>query len=342
MMNSNIVNNSMVNGSEELDCEAAILELGTSVMQPWSVPGRYVYCSVSLTLSVAILFGNCLVIYAVVKFKKLQTRPNAYIVSLAFSDIALAVLLFPLHLYETWNMRWDLPVWMCKIRVVLEVGLIQVSMFNLCAVAIERYLSVCHPFKHQFISHRITGVIIALCWIIPSFTWIIYDLSGWHYLGIEFHMYCLNQAGKCIHLLNTDDNAIPSILFFLVPGFVIVVAYWKIFATARRHAREIRTLTQTQEQRKKNRDYLGNTKAAKVLGVVVACFFISWMPVNVTYKIDIDTNYELVPALLIDVLVWLGFANSMMNPIVYYIFSQDFKIAFKTIIGLKTVTMEDN
>ncbi|XP_041376817.1 octopamine receptor 1-like [Gigantopelta aegis] len=330
----------MMNYSDAYDCNSVLGDLGSAAVPPWSPSAINAYCTVILILSLAIIAGNCLVIFAVAKFRKLQNRTNAYIVSLAFSDISLAVLVLPLHLYESWNRRWGLPLWMCQVRVVVDTSMVHISVSSLCALAAERYLAVCHPFTHAKVTTRITTVIIALCWVVPIAIWVTYDASGRRYVGIEDMMYCLFQAGNCVYLLNQYDYYFPVTFVFLIPLTVIGITYGKIFATARRHALAIQALLDTEEQRKKNRDYLGNTKAARILGIVVACFVICWMPVNIAFVIDTVIDYEILSPVIAQVLSWLGYLNSMMNPILYYIFSQDFKIAFKTIFGCKTVTTD--
>ncbi|XP_041374083.1 trace amine-associated receptor 4-like [Gigantopelta aegis] len=328
----------MMNDSDDYDCNAVLGAPGSVEVPPWSPAAIYAYCLMILALTLAVIAGNSLVIFAVAKFRSLQSRTNAYIVSLAFSDIVLAVLVLPLHLYESWNRWWDLPPWMCQVRDVLESSMVNISVANLCAVAVERYLAVCHPFAHTKVTNRITAVIIALCWVVPLAMWTIYEGSGRRYLGIEDLRYCLFQAGKCVFLLNQYDYYFPSATIFWIPMALIFITYGKIFATARRHARAIQALPRTEEQRKKNKDYLGNTKAAKVLGIVVACFVVCWTPVSLAFILDTEIGYGLVSPVVAQVLAWLGYLNSMMNPILYYIFSQNFKIAFKTIFGFKTAT----
>ncbi|XP_041371602.1 octopamine receptor Oamb-like [Gigantopelta aegis] len=330
-----------MNDSGDYDCNAVLGAAGSTAVPPWSPAAIYAYCTMILILSLAVVAGNCLVIFAVAKFRKLQSRTNAYIVSLAFSDIGLAVLVLPLHLYESWNRWWDLPQWMCQARDVLESSMIHISIANLCAVAVERYLAVCHPFTHTKVTTRITAVIIVLCWLVPLAIWIIYDASGRRYVGIEDLRYCLFQAGNCVYLLNQYDYYVPSVTIVWVPMAVIFITYGKIFATARRHARAIQALPGGEERRKKNKDYLGNTKAARILGIVVACFVVCWTPVSLAFILDTEIGYGLVSPLVAQVLAWLGYLNSMMNPILYYIFSQDFKVAFKTIFGFKTATNQE-
>jgi hypothetical protein len=73
-------------------------------------------------------------------------------------------------------------------------------------------------------------------------------------------------------------------------------------------------------------------KAAQVLGIVMGAFIACWLPFFLMYvtlpfcgaNCDLKPNAELI-------IVWLGYINSALNPIIYTIFNLDFRRAFKRI-----------
>ncbi|XP_041376819.1 5-hydroxytryptamine receptor 4-like [Gigantopelta aegis] len=155
------------------------------------------------------------------------SRTNAYIVSLAFSDIGLAVLVLPQHIYESWNRRWGLPLWMCQLRLTVDTCMVHISVSSLCALAAEGYLAVCHPFTYAKVTTRITAVIIALCWVVPIAIWVGYEVSDRRYTGIEDILYCLFQSGRCVYLLNKYDHLLSIVMVFFIPLTVIFITYGK-------------------------------------------------------------------------------------------------------------------
>lgn len=75
-------------------------------------------------------------------------------------------------------------------------------------------------------------------------------------------------------------------------------------------------------------------KAAKTLGIIMGCFIICWFPFFLWYSItnlcgESSCPY---PSLLIDVLFWIGYANSALNPLIYAFYNREFRNAFRQIL----------
>ncbi|OBS64799.1 hypothetical protein A6R68_06666 [Neotoma lepida] len=66
-------------------------------------------------------------------------------------------------------------------------------------------------------------------------------------------------------------------------------------------------------------------KASLTLGVLLGMFFVTWLPffvANIAQAVC-----DCISPGLFDVLTWLGYCNSTMNPIIYPLFMRDFKRA---------------
>ncbi|XP_041985287.1 octopamine receptor Oamb [Aricia agestis] len=73
------------------------------------------------------------------------------------------------------------------------------------------------------------------------------------------------------------------------------------------------------------------TKAAKTLAIIVGGFICCWLPFFTVYVVMGfcgDCVYEII----FSILFWLGYCNSALNPLIYALFSKDFRFAFKRII----------
>ena len=72
-------------------------------------------------------------------------------------------------------------------------------------------------------------------------------------------------------------------------------------------------------------------RAILVLGIIMATFILCWLPFFSTYVISSLTGAH-VPGMVFAVFFWAGYCNSALNPVVYTIFSQEFRKAFHRII----------
>lgn len=73
------------------------------------------------------------------------------------------------------------------------------------------------------------------------------------------------------------------------------------------------------------------TKAAKTLAIIVGGFIFCWLPFFTMYLVRAFCPNCIHP-LVFSILFWLGYCNSAINPLIYALFSKDFRFAFKRII----------
>lgn len=79
---------------------------------------------------------------------------------------------------------------------------------------------------------------------------------------------------------------------------------------------------------------LRERKAARILGLILGAFILCWMPF---FLKELLVGLRLLspsPAVS-EFLTWLGYINSLINPLLYTSFNEDFKLAFKKLIKRK-------
>uniref|UniRef100_A0A3B1J777 Dopamine receptor D4b n=1 Tax=Astyanax mexicanus TaxID=7994 RepID=A0A3B1J777_ASTMX len=103
-----------------------------------------------ILLITAIICGNLLVCVSVYQEKALKTTTNYFIVSLAVADLLLAVLVLPLFVYaEFQGGVWSLNMVVCDCLMAMDVMLCTASIFNLCAISIDRFIAVSIPLNYN-------------------------------------------------------------------------------------------------------------------------------------------------------------------------------------------------
>jgi hypothetical protein len=76
-------------------------------------------------------------------------------------------------------------------------------------------------------------------------------------------------------------------------------------------------------------------KAVKVLGIVFVVFVIAWVPfaiMNILSALcDLTAKCTIYPSIL-NILTWLGYISSSINPLIYNAFNEKFRFAFRQIL----------
>ncbi|XP_017562185.1 dopamine receptor D4a [Pygocentrus nattereri] len=119
-------------------------------------------------LIIVIICGNVLVCLSVYAEKALKTTTNYFIVSLAVADLLLAVLVLPLFVYaEFQDGVWSLNMTICDGLMTMDVMLCTASIFNLCAISIDRFIAVSVPlnYNRKHVDHR-QIVLLSATWIL--------------------------------------------------------------------------------------------------------------------------------------------------------------------------------
>ncbi|NXY00773.1 5HT1E protein, partial [Pteruthius melanotis] len=78
-------------------------------------------------------------------------------------------------------------------------------------------------------------------------------------------------------------------------------------------------------------------KAARILGLILGAFILSWLPFFIK-ELLVGLHICTVSPEVADFLTWLGYVNSLINPLLYTSFNEDFKLAFRKLIRCREHT----
>jgi hypothetical protein len=97
-----------------------------------------------------------------------------------------------------------------------------------------------------------------------------------------------------------------------------------------------------EKQRREKLEMQRERKAARVLGIITGAFVVCWLPffiVALAGPFLIQCCGE-VPPIVFSLFLWLGYFNSLLNPIIYTVFNPSFRTAFRKIFfrRLRSVT----
>ena len=71
-------------------------------------------------------------------------------------------------------------------------------------------------------------------------------------------------------------------------------------------------------------------KAARTLGIIMGAFVLCWLPFFIWYlAVTLCGEACYCPDIVVEVLFWIGYFNSTLNPLIYAYFNKDFREAFR-------------
>ncbi|XP_050545083.1 dopamine receptor 2 [Daktulosphaira vitifoliae] len=332
---------------------------------------RYPLTVLLFSFCMVTVFGNCLVIIAVVRERYLHTATNYFITSLAFADFLVGLVVMPVSaMHEILDHYWTFGINSCDVWRSLDVLFSTASILNLCVISLDRYWAITDPFTYPTkMSRKRAYYLIAAVWVcssVISFPAIIW----WRLVRTE-----PVPRYTCPFTNSTGYLIFSSTISFYVPLLVMVFTYYKIYTAAVTQTRCQRLGTKvlsstvtggnsTGRMELTLRIHRGGSnstsqnytrahqlqknfslsrklsklsrekKAAKTLGIVMGVFIVCWLPFFVVNLLSgfCDENCMFKDQLLSSVVTWLGWINSGMNPVIYACWSRDFRRAYGRIL----------
>ncbi|KAL6035894.1 hypothetical protein STEG23_018263 [Scotinomys teguina] len=172
-----------------------------------------------------VLAGNSLVCVSVASERTLQTPTNYFILSLAAADLLLAILVLPLFVYsEVQGGVWLLSPRLCDTLMAMDVMLCTASIFNLCAISVDRFVAVAVPLHYNRQSQR-QLLLIAATWLLSA--------------AVAAPVLCgLNDVpGRDPAVCRLEDRdyvVYSSVCSFFLPCPLMLLLYWATFRGLRR------------------------------------------------------------------------------------------------------------
>lgn len=302
--------------------------------------------ALAVTLSVLILLtvsGNILVCLAVYTTRRLHNIPNCFIVSLAVTDFLLGALVLPFSTLYQVTGDWPLGAHFCNIYISLDVMLCTASILNLFAISLDRYIAVTDPLRYPMLLlpwH--VGTILATIWLVSLGVSFVPIHMGWNTRDLSVqNIREGDPARDCRFELNPAYVLVDAFATFYLPLVAMCWSYHRVFRIARMQAKRIIS-TQRGSSSLPCTTILAlrEHKATVMMAVVLGAFVVCWFPYFTFFTIMGIRNEDNPPQTAQSVVLWLGYANSALNPILYATLNRDFRSAYAKLLcggrGCKT------
>lgn len=256
-------------------------------------------------LVICTLIGNSLVCISFYLFKELRTVCHYFVISLSAADILVALVAMPFWcaLQVTSN-RWMFSEQLRTFWNCMDILCGTASIMNLTAVSIDRHAAITDPFSYP----NVMTSMRAICMIV--FVW----------------LYSIVVSGLRLASWPTRSSYmlfIASASFFL-PLFIMIIMYTKIYLVARQQVHRLRA----------GRNYAKDVKAAKTIAILIGLFVLCWGPFfAIILCYAYDQSFP-VPSSLLNVIKWMEYTSSCLNPIIYTFLNRSYRRAFRKLCKL--------
>lgn len=300
--------------------------------------------------------GNILVCVAVCMVRKLRRPCNYLLVSLAVSDLCVAILVMPTALlYEVLG-KWNFGTVFCDIWVSFDVISCTASILNLCAISVDRYWAITKPLEYGVKrTPRRMMLCVALVWLGAACI----SLPPLLILGNKH----ASENGEpiCLVCQYFGYQIYATLGSFYIPLAVMLFVYYQIFRAARRIVLDEKraqtrlentmnggtkekpietssgTIIGSPHQKKLRFQLAKERKASTTLGIIMSAFTVCWLPFFMLalvrpFLFDDQDEEPAMMRTLHSLFLWLGYANSLLNPVIYATLNRDFRKPFQEIL----------
>ena len=179
------------------------------------------------------VFGNALVILSVFHFERLRIIANSFIVSLAFADLLVAILVMPFNASQEIAGKWVFGRVMCDIFNANDVLFSTASLLHLCCISTDRYIAILDPFHYETrMTRKKVVAMLLLVWSASGLISYIPIQMGWYTTQKQKDVLEQNDE-VCTFFVNKIYAAVSSSISFWIPASIMVFTYVKIYREAR-------------------------------------------------------------------------------------------------------------
>ncbi|XP_058418148.1 somatostatin receptor type 4 [Diceros bicornis minor] len=267
------------------------------------------------------LVGNALVIFVILRYAKMKTATNIYLLNLAIAD-ELFMLSVPFVASSAALRHWPFGSVLC--RAVLSVDGLNMftSVFCLTVLSVDRYVAVVHPlraatYRRPSVAKLINlGVWLASLLVTLPIAIFADTRPARDGQAVACNLHWPHPAWPAVFVVYT------FLLGFLLPVLAIGLCY--LFIVGKMRAVALRAGWQQRRRSEK--------KLTRLVLMVVAIFVLCWMPFYVVQLLNLFVTR--LDATVNHVSLILSYANSCANPILYGFLSDNFRRSFQRVLCL--------
>ena len=290
---------------------------------PWPSSSECVpWLTVFMTESVAIVTLNILTIIVFSKSRGLRKRSTYLVINLAVADMFVGGYGGALDFFYTgvycnfWQDNlsyfglWD------SVLFAIYHTFILASITNLAAISLERLHATFRPFKHHLVKKWVFGGAVGLIWVIAGLYSIAYEV-----------IWKLVDWSQLLYLVVSLYSFLSICLFFIFVSYVSIAVKINCGSRPQHHGAASR-------EKKLTKTLFIMTVVSLMLWlplVVLLYNYLDWLGDSSVTSLSPSTFFHLNNAFL-----FLLYANSLVNPILYAFRMPEFKRALVSLLRCRS------
>ncbi|EPY77666.1 olfactory receptor 7A17-like [Camelus bactrianus] len=279
-----------------------------------------------LSMYLITVFGNLLIILAVISDSHLHTPMYFFLSNLSFVDICFTSTTIPKMLWNIQTQSKVITYEGCIIQMHFFTLFIGLDIFLLTVMAYDRFVAICHPLHYMVIMNpRLCGLLVLASWIICVLHSLLESLMM---LRLSFctaleipHFFC--ELNQMIQLANSDTFLHNMVMYFVAVLMAggsltgIIYSYSEIVSS-------IRGITSS------HRKYKAFSTCASHLSVV-SLFYCTGLGVYLSSAASHSSHSSATASVMYTVV------TPMLNPFIYSLRNKDLKRGLKILFQKETI-----
>ena len=283
------------------------------------------------SVAIVAVLCNILIILVISLNSHMRTTTNYLILNMAVGDLVSTVIGTSWTVkYVQTGSEWNGDdifgefIW-CKLGCPLYYICMLCSIYSLVVITFDRFLAVTRPFQYKHYSswtkYAIPGIWVASA-AVPM------------HLAMEKMIFCkINGKNYCITKKSQFDGILLLSLGFILPHVIIIILYmvvaykvWKRRIPGK-HSEEVESQPSSNQVAR---------KVTRMIISILVAFQVSWGPVFYGYVFPYlyvtDEKQSYANTFWFKILM---ISNGILNAIIYAIFNENFRCAFKEVLLCK-------
>ncbi|XP_014776019.1 5-hydroxytryptamine receptor 1B [Octopus bimaculoides] len=197
----------------------------------YSLPIKIIICVVLSIIIMVTIAGNVFVIAAILLEKSLRGVSNYLIMSLAVTDLMVAILVMPISVVHEVTPDWNFGGAICDMWISFDVLCCTASILHLVAIAFDRYWAVSNIDYIRRRCAKLIGCMVVAVWVV-SVSISIPPLFGWKDDNDP------DITKRCLISQDLGYTIFSTLGAFYFPLILMLVLNIKIYVAARTRIRK--------------------------------------------------------------------------------------------------------